>query len=82
MFSIEKELLLSGINIVDLLGEKTAVFPSKGEVKRMIKGGGLSVNKSKIEDEALTVGLHDLLNNSYILVQKGKKNYSLITVKN
>jgi tyrosyl-tRNA synthetase len=82
MFSIEKELLLSGINIVDLLGEKTTVFPSKGEVKRMIKGGGLSLNKSKIEDEALTVGLHDLLNNSYILVQKGKKNYSLITVKN
>jgi tyrosyl-tRNA synthetase len=74
-------LLKTGINIVDLLGEKTAIFPSKGEVRRMITGGGVSVNKVKVEDEALLIDMNHLLNNSYILVQKGKKNYYLITRK-
>jgi tyrosyl-tRNA synthetase len=81
MFSVDKELLKSGINIIDLLGEKTEVFPSKGEVRRMIKGGGVSLNKVKIEDEAISVNTDDLLNDRYILVQKGKKNYYLITSK-
>jgi tyrosyl-tRNA synthetase len=81
MVNIDKDLLKAGINILDLLGEKTAVFPSKGEVRRMIKGGGLSVNKVKIEDETLVIGTTDLLNDSYLLVQKGKKNYYLITCK-
>jgi tyrosyl-tRNA synthetase len=81
MFSVDKELLKGGINIIDLLGEKTEVFPSKGEVRRMIKGGGVSLNKVKIEDEAISVNTGDLLNDRYILVQKGKKNYYLITSK-
>jgi tyrosyl-tRNA synthetase len=81
LYAIDKELLKAGINIVDLLGEKTAIFPSKGEVRRMIAGGGVSVNKVKVEDEALLVDGNHLLNNSYILVQKGKKNYYLITRK-
>ncbi len=81
MFAVDKELLKGGINIIDLLGEKTEVFPSKGEVRRMIKGGGVSLNKVKIEDEAISVNTGDLLNDRYILVQKGKKNYYLITSK-
>jgi tyrosyl-tRNA synthetase len=81
MYTIEKQLLVGGINIADLLGEKTEVFPSKGEVRRMIKGGGLSLNKNKIEDENQSVGTGDLINNQYLLVQKGKKNYFLITCK-
>jgi tyrosyl-tRNA synthetase len=81
MFEIDKESLKAGINIVDLLGEKTAIFPSKGEARRMIKGGGVNLNKSKVEDEAMKVGINDLLNESYLLVQKGKKNYYLITSK-
>ncbi len=79
--SIDKELLNTGINIADLLGEVTLIFPSKGEVRRMIKGGGLSLNKARIEQEDTRVGTGDLLNERYILVQKGKKNYYLITVK-
>ncbi len=79
---VDKELLEAGINIVELLGEKTDIFPSKGEVRRMIKGGGLSLNKARIDDETQTVGIGNLLNNRYILIQKGKKNYHLITVNN
>ncbi len=46
----------------------------------MIKGGGVSLNKGKIDDESYSVGLADLINNKYILIQKGKKNYYLITI--
>jgi tyrosyl-tRNA synthetase len=81
MYTVDKETLKIGVNIVDLLGEKTAIFPSKGEVRRMIKGGGVSLNKAKVEDETLLIGINDLLNESYILFQKGKKNYYLITCK-
>jgi len=81
MFTVDQALLRTGTNIVDLLVEKTGLFTSKGEVRRMIKGGGVSLNKTKIENEAQVVDLDDLLNERYILVQKGKKNYYLITCK-
>lgn len=81
MFAVDRESFKAGINIIDLLGEKTGVFSSKGEVRRMIKGGGVSLNKVRIEDETLTISSGDLLNDRYILVQKGKKNYYLITCK-
>jgi tyrosyl-tRNA synthetase len=79
-YPVDKETLDSGINIVDLLAEKTDVFPSKSEVKRMIKGGGLSLNKGRVDDESYSVSSEDLLNTKYILIQKGKKNYYLITI--
>ena len=81
IFTVDKDLLTAGINIVDLLGEKTAVFSSKGEVRRTIHGGGVSLNKVRIEDDSMIVQAEELLNNRYILVQKGKKNYYLITCK-
>jgi tyrosyl-tRNA synthetase len=81
MFDVDRETLKTGINIVDLLGEKTGVFSSKGEVRRMIQGGGVSLNKVRIDNESITVDAGDLLNESYILIQKGKKNYYLITTK-
>lgn len=81
IFTVDQALLRTGASIVDLLGEKTGIFPSKGEVRRMIKGGGVSLNKTKIENETQVVGMDDLLNKRYILVQKGKKNYYLITCK-
>jgi tyrosyl-tRNA synthetase len=80
-FEIDRELLKSGINIVDLLGEITSVFPSKGEARRTIQGGGVSLNKSRIENESVLVNSDELLNNRYLLVQKGKKNYYLLTCK-
>jgi tyrosyl-tRNA synthetase len=65
--------------VIDLLAEKTQVFPSKGEAKKMIQGGGVGLNKQKIEDLNLVVSPSHLLNKKYLMVQKGKKNYFLIT---
>lgn len=80
-FVISKAELLIGINVVELLAEKTAVFPSKGELRRTIKGNGLSINKEKIGDETVVIGADYLIGGKYILTQKGKKNYSLIIAR-
>uniref|UniRef100_UPI0032164EEE tyrosine--tRNA ligase n=1 Tax=uncultured Draconibacterium sp. TaxID=1573823 RepID=UPI0032164EEE len=77
-FKISKAELSEGINVVDLLAEKTEVFPSKGELRRTIKGNGLSINKEKIGDPELIVNTDYLIADKYILAQKGKKNYFLI----
>ncbi len=77
-FKISKEELKTGVNVVDLLGEKASVFPSKGEARRTIKGGGASINKTKIANAEQIVNGNELLNDKYILVQKGKKNYFLL----
>lgn len=68
----------STVNVVDLLSEKTSIFPSKGEARKMLQGGGVSINKNKITDANLFISKTDLLNQKYLLVQKGKKNYFLI----
>lgn len=80
IFKFTREAILQGINLIDLLGEKTDIFPSKGEARRMIHGGGVSVNKGKVDDESYIIGLSDLINDKYILIQKGKKNYYLVTI--
>ncbi len=77
-FNVSKEELGAGINVIDLLAEKTEVFPSKGELRRTIKGNGLSINKEKISNPDLVVNGDFLIGNKYILAQKGKKNYYLI----
>ncbi|WP_320110313.1 tyrosine--tRNA ligase [Draconibacterium orientale] len=77
-FNISKDELAAGINVIDLLAEKTEVFPSKGELRRTIKGNGLSINKEKISDPDLVVNNDFLIGGKYILAQKGKKNYFLI----
>jgi tyrosyl-tRNA synthetase len=77
-FVISKEEINSGINVVDILTEKAAIFPSKGELRRAIKGGGASLNKTKLTDIEATIGAEDLIAGKYLLVQKGKKNYFLI----
>ena len=65
--------------IVDFLAEKTQVFASKGEVRRMLKSNAVSINKEKVNEEK-QISRIDLISNKYILVQKGKKNYFLIIV--
>lgn len=80
-FNVAKEELENGISIIDLVADKSQVFPSKGEARRTVTGGGLSINKEKIESAEQTVNKENLLNNKYILVQKGKKNYFLIIVQ-
>jgi tyrosyl-tRNA synthetase len=66
---------------MELLADKTQVFPSRGELRRMVQGGGLSLNKVKVDDAEQVISKDSLLNQKYILIQKGKKNYYLITVK-
>ncbi len=77
-FEISISELHRGINIIDLLAEKTTVFPSKGEARRTIAGGGVAVNKVKIETPEEDILANKLIAEKYILVQKGKKNYFLL----
>jgi tyrosyl-tRNA synthetase len=77
-FSINKDELEVGVNIIDLLTEKTTVFPSKGEARKMMQGGGVLLNKNKVEQPELLVSATNLISNKYLLAQKGKKNYFLI----
>lgn len=77
-FELDRAKLDRGIGIIELLAGETTVFPSKGEVRRTIKGNGLSLNKAKLTDQEYTVKSSDLINETYLLIQKGKKNYSII----
>ncbi|MBQ7195373.1 MAG: tyrosine--tRNA ligase [Bacteroidales bacterium] len=67
--------------IIDFLSVHTAVFPSKGECRKMIQGGGVSVNKDKVTSLDRVIGPEDIIDGKYILAQKGKKNYYIINVK-
>lgn len=73
--------LEEGINAVDFLSEKTKIFPSKGEARKMILQGGISINKKKITDVKARISSDHLLSGKYILAQKGKKNYYLISCR-
>ena len=80
VFDIRGELLKRGVNVTDLCAEHTKVFASKSEMKRLIQGGGLSINKVKIDNPELVIGTDSLLNDKYLLIQKGKKNYYLLRI--
>ena len=80
MFNVNKDLLDRGVMFSELAAEKTEVFPSKGELRRTVNGGGVSLNKEKIIDSEMLIDSSQLINNKYLLVQKGKKNYYLIKV--
>lgn len=67
-------------NILDLLAVKTNLFPSKGEARKMVQGGGVSINKDKVADINYEVDGKDILDGKYILVQRGKKNYFILNV--
>ena len=79
-FEIDRELFNSSISIQDLLANHTSIFPSKGETKKMIAGGGVLLNREKISNSEINIGKELLLNDTYLIVQKGKKNYFLIKV--
>lgn len=78
--SISKDEIAAGINIIEFLSDKTQIFPSRGEARKMLQGGGVLINKSKIEDPELKVTTAHLMKEKYLLAQKGKKNYYLVTV--
>ena len=71
--------IATGVDLISLLAE-TGVFPSKGEARKMVQGGGVSVNRMKVDNTQTTVNNSLLLHNKYILIQKGKKNYYLVSV--
>ena len=77
-FQISKSVLDCGIDIIDLLADKTSIFPSKGEARRTITGGGVAVNKAKVESSEEKVTAEKLIGDKYLLIQKGKKNYFLV----
>ncbi|MEO8583421.1 MAG: tyrosine--tRNA ligase, partial [Flavitalea sp.] len=76
-YDFAREKLKDGIDIVHFLTE-LGVFPSKGEARKMVQQGGISVNRAKVTDILMKVGKDDLLHGKYILMQKGKKNYYLV----
>ena len=78
-FGYPSEKINSGIDIVSFLAE-TGSFSSKGEARKMIQNGGVSLNRNKVEDPTMRVDRSTLLHEKYILIQKGKKNYFLVTV--
>ena len=75
---VRVEILEKGVSVTDLCADHSQIFASKGEIRRLVQGGGLSINKLKIDNADLIIGKDYLLNNKYMLVQKGKKNYFLI----
>ena len=80
-YEIDKADLLSGINIVDLLCEKTDILSSKGETKRAIKNNAISVNKVKISSDEMVVNADNLIREGYIMVENGKKNKYILIFK-
>jgi tyrosyl-tRNA synthetase len=80
VFDVGMEIIANGVSVADLCAEHSQVFASKSEIRRLVQGGGLSINKLKIDNADLVVGKDYLLNNKYLLIQKGKKNYFLIRV--
>ena len=80
-FEIARADLEDGLPLADLLTDRAKVFPSKGEMRKMVQGGGVSVNKEKIADAYAPSSTDMLLNDKYILVQRGKKNYYLLIAK-
>lgn len=80
MFEVDKDKVL-GARAVDLLAETTSCFPSKGEMRKLTQGGGVSVNKEKLDAFDREITSDDLINGKYIIVQRGKKNYFLIIVR-
>lgn len=77
-FEVPKEIVEAGIGLLDLLAEQTSILPSKGEARKLVQGGGLSVNREKINDPQLKISSGHLINNKYILIKKGRKDNFLL----
>lgn len=80
-FEVSRQSIANGVKLADLLTESAQVFPSKGEFRKMTQQGALSINKEKVTDANAVADLSMLLNDKFILVQRGKKNYFLLIVK-
>ncbi len=74
---VSRDLFTAGVNVIDLLADNTGFLASKGEAKRALKEGSISVNREKVGDDKM-IGTADLLSGKFILLQRGKKNYFLV----
>ncbi len=81
VYDVESGLFEPACDLVSLLTSHTEIFPSKGEFRRMVVGGGLSLNKRKVNDPDMQISGRELINGKYLLVQKGKKNYTLVVAR-
>ena len=80
-FEVSRDELSAGVKAIDLFTEKAAIFPSKGEMRKLVQSGGVSVNKEKLADQDAVIDCSSLLDEKYLLVQRGKKNYYLLIAK-
>ena len=80
-FEVSRQEIADGIKLADLLVDRAQVFPSKGEMRKMAQQGGFAINKEKVTDAYAPASLDMLLNDKYIIAQKGKKNYYLLIAK-
>jgi tyrosyl-tRNA synthetase len=80
-FEVAKADIADGLKAIELFTDKAAIFPSKGEMRKLVAGGGVSVNKEKLADQDKLIDESMLLNGKYLLVQRGKKNYYLVIFK-
>ncbi len=80
-FEISRDELSAGVKAIDLFTEKAAVFASKGEMRKLVQSGGISINKEKLADAETVIDCSSLLDEKYLLVQRGKKNYYLLIAK-
>lgn len=79
-YKLSVSLLQQGISLIELLATHTDIMPSKGEARKMVQAGGVSINKEKVSSIELMIDFNYCINKKYLLVQKGKKNYYLIIV--
>ena len=80
-FEVSRDELASGVKVIDLCTEKAPIFPSKGEMRKLVQSGGVSLNKEKLTETDAVIDGSSLLNGKYLLVQRGKKSYYLLIVK-
>ncbi len=80
-FEVSRDEIAAGIKAVDLFADRSKCFASKGEMRKLVQGGGVSLNKEKLDAFDRMITTDDLLNGKYLLVQRGKKNYFLLTAK-
>ena len=80
-FEVSREELAAGVKAADLCTEKAAIFASKGEMRKLVQSGGVSVNKEKLAAADAVIDSSALLDGKYLLVQRGKKNYYLLIAK-
>ena len=80
-FEVDKSLFENGVKAIELTTDAAAVFASKGEMRKLTQGGGVSINKEKLSDANAVLTSADLLDGKYLLVQQGKKKYFLLIAK-